>query len=334
MKKLLVFILACFMALSTFGCGAPATPAPAAAPTATVAPKAPAAGNVKYALLLKPLSNEYWSTMKAGVEDWAKKNNVVVDVYAAESEENLAGQLSQLEDISKKGYAGIGVSPLSPVNLIQGIVSAFKAGIPVVDVDEAVDFAQLQKVGGSMIACVTTDSVLIGEKGAKFIVGKLGAEGGKVAIIEGTGGNVTGMNRKKGAQKIFESSPNVKLVASQPGDWDRVKALDVATNIIQTNPDLKAFYCANDTMALGVFQAVQNSGKKIMVVGTDAVPGAVQSVKKGELAATVGQDPVGIAIKCVQLLIKAKADGYKADPTKEIPIQFVDSNLITIENAK
>lgn len=53
----------------------------------------------RYAFLLKPFSNEHWSTMKAGIEKWARENNVLVDVYGAESEENIPGQLSQLEDL-------------------------------------------------------------------------------------------------------------------------------------------------------------------------------------------------------------------------------------------
>jgi ABC-type sugar transport system substrate-binding protein len=40
--------------------------------------------------------------MKAGVEAWAKENNVLVDVYAVESEENIPGQPNQLEDLVRK----------------------------------------------------------------------------------------------------------------------------------------------------------------------------------------------------------------------------------------
>jgi len=338
-KRFMLLSLVLVLALAA-GCGAPAAPAPAAPtepPLAEEASEAPAeeasAGEERYALLLKPFSNEYWSIMKEGVEAWARENNVIVDVYGAESEENLPGQLSQLEDIIRKEYAGIGVAPLSPVNLISGIVEANGRDIPVVNVDEPVDFAQLQSSGGSMIANVTTDNIAVGEKGGRFIVDQIGT--GKVAIIEGTGGNVTSQNRSSGAKSVFDATDGIELVASQPGDWDRVKSLDVATNIIQANPDIRAFYCANDTMALGVFQAVQNAGKtdQIIVVGTDAVEGAVESIRNGEMAASVGQDPVGIGIRCVELLIQAHKDGWKADPTVEIPVLYVDSFLVTIDNA-
>lgn len=292
------------------------------------------AGEERYAILLKPLSNEYWSTMKAGVEAWAKENNVLVDVYGAESEENLPGQLSQLEDLVRKEYAGIGVAPLSPVNLINGIVMANKKGIPVIDIDEQVDFDQLHAAGGNLIGNYTTDNIAVGRKGGEFIAKTIG-RGGKAAIIQGTGGNVTSRQRSQGAEETMNAA-GINVVAIQPGDWDRVKSLDVATNIIQANPDIKAFYCANDTMALGVLQAVQNANKtsQIIVVGTDAVPGAVESVKNGGLAATVGQDPVGIGIACLKDLITAHRNGFTFDPKAEVPVKFIDSFLVTKETAK
>jgi D-allose transport system substrate-binding protein len=287
----------------------------------------------RYAILLKPFSNEFWSTMKAGIEEWAKENNVLVDVYGAESEENLPGQLSQLEDLVRKDYAGIGVAPLSPVNLINGIVMANKKNIPVINVDEQVDFKQLKAAGGNLIGNYTTDNIAVGRKGGEFIAKTIGQ--GKAAIIQGTGGNVTSQQRSRGAEEALKAA-GIDVVAIQPGDWDRVKSLDVATNIIQANPDIKAFYCANDTMALGVLQAVQNANKasQIIVVGTDAVPGAVESVKNGGLAATVGQDPVGIGIACLKDLIAAHKAGYKFDPNPDVPVKYIDSFLVTRENAK
>ena len=186
--------------------------------------------------------------------------------------------------------------------------------------------------GGNMVGMYTTDNVLVGQKAAEYITEQIGS--GEVAIIEGTAGNVTSNDRTKGATDYFESQDGMKVVASQPGDWDRLTSIDVATNIMQSNPDLKAFYCANDTMALGVYEAVVNAGKQdqVMVVGTDAIANAKESVKNGELAATVGQDNVGIGVACCELAVKAVKDGWKADPSAEMPVEYIDSFLVTKDN--
>lgn len=283
----------------------------------------------RFALLLKPLSNEYWATMKEGVQAWARQNNVIVNVYAVDSEENFTGQLNQLENLVRLGYSGIGVAPLSPVNLINGIVMANRAGIPVANVDEPVDFAQLRAAGGHMIVNYTTDNIAVGRTGGNYIVQRIGA-GAQAAIIEGTAGNVTSRLRSQGAQEAMRAG-GVNVVSIQNGDWDRVRALDIATNIMQAHPNVRAFYAANDTMALGILQAVINMGRTdtVIVVGTDAVPGAVESVQAGGLAATVGQDPVGIGIASVQALIRAHREGFVFDPSQDIPVRYIDSFLVT-----
>lgn len=282
------------------------------------------------AIILKTLSNPFWVSMKEGIEREAKAKNIKVDVFAVSSEEDVQEQLKLFENLLNKNYKAIGVAPLSPVNLIPAIAQANKKGIYVVNIDEKVDMKELKNAGGSVVSFITTDNVKVGEKGAKFIVDKLGAAGGDVAIIEGKAGNASGEARKTGAKKAFESAKGIKLVGSQPADWDRSKALDVATNMLQRYPNIKAFYCANDTMALGVVQAVENAGKKdkIVVVGTDGAPEAIQSVKDGKLGATVAQDPAQIGVASLNELLKAIKDKPEMSPDKEPTVLSVDSNLI------
>jgi len=348
-KKVLAMLLVAVMSLGLVACsgGSKEAEKPAeeaseeAAPAAEEAEEAgeeaapAAAEEVKIGVLLKPESNEYWSSMKTGIEEWAAgQDGVTVEVLCAESEDNIAGQLEQLENMISKDYNAICVAPLSASNLVEGVVKASQAGIPIVNVDEAVDADAVKEGGGNMVGLYTTDNIVVGEKGATFVTEQLGGSG-QVAIVEGTAGNVTSNSRTKGATDYFEAN-GMEVVASQAGDWDRLKSMDVATNIMQANPDLKAFYCANDTMALGVYEAVVNANKKddIIVVGTDAVANAKESVKNGELAATVGQDNIGIGIACVELAVKAAQEGWKADPSAEMPTEYIDSFLVTKDNAE
>src|SRR5699024_6217662 len=189
----------------------------------------------EYAVILKTLSNDFWATMKTGIEEEAKKLGVTVDVFAANSEEDTEGQLRILENCVAKGYKAIGVAPLSPTNLINGIVAANKKGIYVMNIDEKVDMDTLKNAGGSVIAFATTDNVKVGEKGANYIISKL-TSGGDVAIIEGKAGNASGEARKQGAADAFKAATGINLVGCQPAEWDRQKALDTAASMIQQNP--------------------------------------------------------------------------------------------------
>ncbi|ARB73158.2 TPA: D-allose transporter substrate-binding protein [Pasteurella multocida] len=286
-----------------------------------------------YAVILKTLSNPFWVEMKSGVEKEAKTLNVSVDIFASPSEGDYQSQLQLFEDLMNKGYKGIAFAPLSPANLVMPAAKAYKKGIYLVNLDEKVDLDNLRKAGGNVEAFITTDNVAVGSKAAQFIVEQLGKNGGDVAIIEGKAGNASGEARKRGATEIFEKNTQIKLVASQPADWDRIKALDVATNVLSRNPNIKAFYAANDTMAMGVAQAVANAGKqgKVLVVGTDGVPEARKMVSEGKLTATVAQDPAEIGAKGLRLLVEAQKLGKQNSVDNDPILATVDSILVIKE---
>ena len=325
-KFLLLVVIAVMMTTMFVGCG------PAATDANTGDQTEEASGDqLSFYFLLKTLSNPHWVAMKEGIEQAAADAGVEVFVDAMNSEDELSGQLDKLLTAAGQGYDGIGIAPISPTNAIEGIVAANLNGIPVVNLDEKVDADELASAGGYLVGFATTDNVAVGATGAGYIIEN--TEVGEVAIIEGKAGNASGESRKQGAEEAFTEA-GYTIVASQPADWDRNKALDVATNIIAQYPDLKAFYCANDTMALGVQEAVENAGlaDQIMVVGTDGIPDAFQSVADGRMAATVAQDPAEIGVVCFNMLLDAAKNGKTGSVDEEPAFQYVDSVLISPEN--
>ena len=115
--------------------------------------------SAEYAVILKTQNMDFWVKMKEGIEDKAKELGIEVDIQAAQSEEDTEGQLKIMENMVSSGnYKAIGVAPLSPVNLIPGIVQANEKGIYVMNIDEKVDMDQLKAQGGSVIGFATTDN--------------------------------------------------------------------------------------------------------------------------------------------------------------------------------
>lgn len=299
----------------------------------TVPAMAEESGDAEYAIILKTQATDFWVKMWKGVEEEAEAKGVKVDLYAAQSEEDLEGQLTILESCISKGYKGIGIAPLSSVNVLPGIGEATEKGITIVDIDEKFDEQELENQGGATVAYVATDNVAVGNKGGQYIVDNVD-EGAQVAIIEGKSGNQSSEDRAEGARKAFEDA-GLDIIGSQAADWDRQTALDIATTYIQQNPDLKGIYCCNDGMALGAIQAVINADKvgEILVVGTDGDTEAVESIAAEQLSATVAQDPAQIGATSLDLLIDAVENGTEAK-VGEFPEKTpIDSVLITAENA-
>lgn len=203
-------------------------------------------------------------------------------------------------------------------------------GIYLVNLDEKIDMDNLKK-HGNVEGFVTTDNVAVGAKGASFIIDKLGAEGVKsqslrVKPVTPPVKRVV-MVPPKPSKKQARSS----LSPASLADWDRIKALDVATNVLQRNPNIKAIYCANDTMAMGVAQAVANAGKtgKVLVVGTDGIPEARKMVEAGQMTATVAQNPADIGATGLKLMVDAEKSGKVIPLDKAPEFKLVDSILVT-----
>lgn len=308
MKKLLSLVLTLLLCLSLFAV-------------------VHAEGEAEIAIVLKTLGNPFWETMKAGVEAKAAELGINVDIFAANSEDDVEGQVAILENAISKGYKAIGVAPLSPNNLNNAITAAVKDGIYVVNIDEKVDIEALKALGGNVLGFVTTDNVAVGKLAGDDIVAKL-PDGGKVAIIEGKAGNASGKDRRDGAQAAFDAQANIELVESQPADWDRTKAFDLATNYITKYPDLKAIYCCNDTMAMGALEAVKKAGASILVYGTDGNDDAVAAVEAGELTGTVAQDPAAVGARALELLVNMLADNTPIDLSADVPVEYVAAQLI------
>ncbi|MGC6746153.1 substrate-binding domain-containing protein [Escherichia coli] len=105
-------------------------------------------------------------------------------------------------------------------------------------------------------------TLLSGRKARRSLLTNWALKVGEVAIIEGKAGNASGEARRNGATEAFKKQARSSLSpASLPTGTALKHWMSPLTccNVIRI---LKAIYCANDTMAMGVAQAVANAGKK------------------------------------------------------------------------
>lgn len=236
----------------------------------------------------KAFENEYWRTLKEGMElgvqEMAKDGiDLSIDVKAAQGEGDEQGQLSVVKDMINKRYSALLLSPISDGNLTPGVEDAKKLDIPVINVNDGLIATAPYFVGPKAIEN--------GELAAEWIAEKLNHEG-DIAIVIGMPKAFAARQRTAGFENwIAKNAPDVKIVEKQNADWDRSKARDLAETWIKKHPDLKAIFANNDTMALGVVEAVKASGKDILVVGVDGIGEAYESIKKGELSATIDSFP-------------------------------------------
>jgi ribose transport system substrate-binding protein len=245
-------------------------------------------GEVKLGAVAKAFENEYWRTLKEGYEAFALKmqavgQNVTIDVRSAQGEGDEQGQLSIVKDMVNKKYTALLLSPISDSNLTPGVEDALQAGIPVVNVNDGLIELAPNFVGPR--------AVENGERAAAWIAEKLNYEG-KVAVVIGMPKAFAARQRTLGfVNWMAQNAPKIEVVEQQNADWDRSKAKDLAQTWMMKHPDLKAIFCNNDTMALGVVEAVDAASSDILVVGVDGIGEAYDSIRAGGMDATVDSFP-------------------------------------------
>ncbi len=241
----------------------------------------------------KALENEFWQMVDDGIQEEVDKMNeagfdVTLDTVSPQGETDYEGQLSIMTDMVNKGYDAIIVGPITDSNCVPGIERAQEAGIPVIPV--WVEFKDDPYVN----ICVGSNAYAEGQAAAEYFAEKIGDEGGQVAVITGIASNPITPERTNGFSEYFEKNDlNIEVVDVQNGDWDRSKAKDVADTMLKAYPDLKGIYCNNDTMAMGVVEAVRGADKmdEVIVGGTDAISEALTSIKEGDLDYTTNNFP-------------------------------------------
>ena len=280
---------------------------------------------LRFGAVIKTEANEFWQAMAAGYRFAAERYGVEIEVASVPTEADTAQQLALVEGWLDRDFDAWLVSPITPNNLNSALAAASEMGIPIINVDELIPPDAAREAGINIAQRIASNNYQAGQLAGQYVLDHVEA-GSQVAIIEGIAGNVSGQNRRDG---FFDTvSGTLEVVASQPADWDRSRALDVATNILQANPDVRAIYCANDTMALGAAEAVRALGlqDQVIILGTDAIPEALEAVREGRMAGTVAQFPYEIAWIAVESAIKI-AEGRPVSTHIDAPIR-----LLTAEN--
>src|SRR6056297_240575 len=265
----------------------------------------------------KSLINDFWLDVKNGYEDAAKDYGVEVEIFAAPTEGDLRAQANTLEDMLGKQYDILCVSPITDTNLLAPLAKATKMGIPIINsIDAHITEEDQKKHNIEIEAFITVDFKENTRMSVRYFAEQLGDEGGKVIHIMGIPGGRCAEERRDGYLEEIEKHGQLENIGVYNGDWDRKKAMDVAADVLQANPNLKAISAANDNMALGAYQAVKNAGKEgeVLIAGVDSVPDAITSITNGGIDATTAFFQYGLAYLSVEAAILYLEDQFDDKP--------------------
>ncbi len=110
--------------------------------------------------------------------------------------------------------------------------------------------------------------------------------------LGGPPGDRAARARLDGLQAAVEQTPDVRLLQVVPAGWNREEAYRKTLGLLRRYGRVEAIWAANDPMALGALDALQESGylpgRTVLVGGIDWNPPALAAVREGRLLTTLG----------------------------------------------
>ena len=223
----------------------------------------------------------------------------------ADAQQKPENQIQAIRSFIAQKVDVIAFSPVVTTGWDSVLEEAKAAKIPVILTDRAVDV----KDNTLYQTFIGSDFVEEGKRAGEYVAKNFATKPINIVELEGTTGSAPAIDRKKGFDGVVSSNPNVKIVASQTGNFTRSEGKQVMEGLLQSQKQIDVLFAHNDDMALGAIEAIEAAGKKpgvdIKIVSIDGVKDGMTALSQGKINYIVecnpllGPDLAGLAKKAV-----------------------------------
>jgi ribose transport system substrate-binding protein len=250
-------------------------------------------------LISKGFQHQFWQAVKAGADKAAAEFDVNVTFEGPDTEAQVDKQMDMLAAALAKKPAAIGFAALDSQAAIPMLRQAQEAGIPIVAFDSGVD-------SDIPVATATTDNLAAAGLAADKMAELIG-DAGEVAVVVHDQTSRTGIDRRDGfVNRIKENHPNIEIVDIQYGGGDQLQSTEITKAILTAHPNLKGVFGANEGSAIGVLNAVKETGRsEVIIIGYDSGAAQKAAIMDGTMAGAITQNPVGIGYETVKAAVMA-----------------------------
>ena len=225
------------------------------------------------------LSNEVFVQYAEGYNQFLKDTKGAVEINLVDGGGNVATQVQAIEDFISMGVDGIMLNALDTSAVEDVIQQAMDAGIKVGV------YPSMENVTFNFVFDEYDWGYTEGEEAAKWIDEKLGgsatimsfAQAENSAVMERYQGIVDGVN-----ENVKDASKIVWLEYS--GTDNTSEAMTAMESVLQAHPEVRMVLCAQDSAAVGAYQAVISSGlpqEEFFVAGCDGISEALGYIEEG-----------------------------------------------------
>ncbi len=268
----------------------------------------------------------WWA--KRSMDDWKKKDPNVEFVFKTSGD--VTKQVADIEDMLVQGVNGLVIFPFESAPLTPVTEKAYAKGVYVVVMDRGVTKPVYD-------VYLSNDDESYARQAMEWIAKQLNYKG-NIVLIEGVPSVISDL-RTKVAKEVAAKYPGLKILDSQPGYWNKEKALAVMEAYLAKYKSIDAVYTADDDMLEGALKAYQESGRKDVKImfGGAAKKEIVKRIMDGDplvrADATYPPDVTATAVSLAVVGLRGRT--FEGFYQKKLPIRIIlGSELITRDNAR
>lgn len=272
------------------------------------------------AVFTKNRTNAAYAGARLGADRVAARLGARTVHYVPETPDDVGEQIALVERAIGERPDAMVFVPVDQVALDDAILRVNAAGIPIVNLISAMH-------AGERVCFVGSDDCALAMEITRYAARRLGP-GARLIILEGIPASGTTRERLRGIAAGLAEVPELIVVASVRGDYQRDIACQAVTGLLQTGLRFQAVIAANDSMALGALDALDTlryPSPRPIVVGVNAIPEAIAAIKSGRMLATADFDAMKMA--CIATEAAFRTLRGEAVPARiTLPVQVVDAS--------
>lgn len=270
---------------------------------------------LRIAVFTKNLLNPAYEGARLGADRAASRVGATTAHYVPRKPDDPMEQTALIEKALAESPDAFVLVPAHPTAVSNAIRAINDHGIPLV--------AFVNRLtAGDCVSFVSSDDYDLALNVAHRVFDQLGGSG-KVAIVEGPDDSVTSIPRVKGFRDAAAEATGIDIVGSSDGGFLREPAREAMTRMLDQQPRIDAVLAANDSMALGVLDALEAAGRSALVAGINAIPEAIEAIKADHMLCTADFNAMNMAYIATECAIR-HLQGEPVPGEIMLPVQVVD----------
>jgi ribose transport system substrate-binding protein len=230
------------------------------------------------AVFTKNTTNPAYEAFRLAADQVARASGVRTLHLVPTRPDDIEEQTAFVEQVLADRPDAIIFIPVDDVAMVDPVKRLNAARIPIVLVSNTLP--------GQFVTFVGADDVAIGYREASYLFDHMGRKG-KIVVLEGTPAAPTSRARLRGYARAFAETPGIQVLASAAGNFQQADGKRVMAKFLQDHPVIDAVLSANDSMALGALEALDEANRSAIVMGINGILPAIKQIEAGRMLATV-----------------------------------------------